>query len=115
MSHYCCSLQVWSITHASWLGFVLLLWSCAIWMARDHRSLAMRSAPCLVGYANMLVLLNFAVGLRLSQQELFPGVPDWLLADLDLKLYPQPCLHLGAKVRPPLPLGEGWDKGARED
>ncbi|XP_075383802.1 piezo-type mechanosensitive ion channel component 2-like [Tenrec ecaudatus] len=89
--------RVWSITHNSWLSFVLLLWACVIWMARDRRSLALLSAPGLVLYANLLVLLNFYAGLRLSQEELFPGVPDWLLADLDLKPYPQPCLHLGIK------------------
>ncbi|KAG8513336.1 Piezo-type mechanosensitive ion channel component 2, partial [Galemys pyrenaicus] len=90
--------QVWSITHVSWLGLVLLLWACVIWMARDHRSLAMKSAPCLVGYANVLVLLNFVVGLRLSSEELFPGVPEWVLSDFDLKFYPQPSLHLGIKA-----------------
>ncbi|XP_012863894.1 piezo-type mechanosensitive ion channel component 2-like [Echinops telfairi] len=91
------TMMVWSITHNSWLTFVLLLWACVIWMARDRRSLALLSAPGLVLYANLLVLLNFYAGLRLSQEELFPGAPDWLLADLDLKPYPQPCLHLGLK------------------
>ncbi|KAM6163885.1 piezo-type mechanosensitive ion channel component 2-like [Rhynchocyon petersi] len=89
--------QVWSITYNSWVSFVLLLWACVIWMARDRRALALFSAPGLVLYANLLLLLSFCVGLRLSQEELFPGVPGWLLTDLDLQPYPQPGLHLAIK------------------
>ncbi|XP_027622394.1 piezo-type mechanosensitive ion channel component 2 [Tupaia chinensis] len=91
------AMMVWSVTHTSWLGFILLLWACVIWMVRDRRHLALFSAPCLVLYADLLVLLTFVVGLRLSPDELFPGVPDWLLVDLDLMPYPRPCLHLCAK------------------
>ncbi|XP_071067930.1 piezo-type mechanosensitive ion channel component 2-like [Dasypus novemcinctus] len=91
------AMMAWSVTHASWLSFVLLLWACVVWMARDCRRLALLGAPCLVLYANLLLLLAFAAGLRASREELFPGVPGWLLADLDLRPYAQPSLHLGAK------------------
>lgn len=101
-------LQVWSICFTGWPGCLLLLWACVIWMARDPCRLALRSAPFLVGYANILIILSFVAGLRVSREELFPGAPDWLLADLDLKPYLQPCLHLGAKV------SSGDGDGARD-
>ena len=77
---------------------MLLLWACVLWRSRSRHRLALPSSPFLVGYANLLALLSFVVGLRASQEGLFPGVPGWLLTDLDLKPYLQPCLHLGAKV-----------------
>lgn len=40
------------------------------------------------------------MGLNVSQEELFPGVPTSLLVDLDLKPYSCPCVHLAAKVSP---------------
>ena len=67
-------------------------------MARDPCRLALRSVPSLVGYASLLIVLSFAVGLHVSREELFPGVPGWLLTNLDLKPYLQPCPHLGAKM-----------------
>uniref|UniRef100_A0A8C6VJD5 Piezo-type mechanosensitive ion channel component n=1 Tax=Naja naja TaxID=35670 RepID=A0A8C6VJD5_NAJNA len=84
--------KVWSITYNSWLTFVLLIWSCVIWMVHDRHLYALRSLPFLVTYGNVLVILNFIVGLNLSQEELFPGVPTSLLIDLDLKPYSLPCI-----------------------
>ncbi|CAH2303226.1 Hypothetical predicted protein [Pelobates cultripes] len=91
-------MMVWSITHNSWLTFVLLIWSCVIWMVRDRRRYAMLSSPFLAFYANILVVQNFFVGLKLSQDELFPGIPTSVLIDFDLKPYPMPCIHLGIKI-----------------
>ncbi|KAG9474475.1 hypothetical protein GDO78_004665 [Eleutherodactylus coqui] len=68
-------MMIWSITHNSWLTFVLLIWSCIIWMTRDRRRYAMLSAPFLAFYANILVIQNFFVGLNIAQEELFPGIP----------------------------------------
>lgn len=36
---------MWSITHYSCLAFVLPIWSCIIWTARDQRHNALRSSP----------------------------------------------------------------------
>ncbi|XP_053247692.1 piezo-type mechanosensitive ion channel component 2-like [Podarcis raffonei] len=91
-------MMVWSITYVSWLTFVLLIWSCVIWMLRNRRLYALRSSPFLVAYGNVLVVLNFFAGLHVSQEELFPGVSASLLVDLDLKPYSLPCVHLGVKV-----------------
>ncbi|XP_039225387.1 piezo-type mechanosensitive ion channel component 2-like, partial [Crotalus tigris] len=92
------TMMVWSITYSSWLTFVLLIWSCIIWMVHDRHFYALHSLPFLVTYGNVLVILNFIVGLNLSQEELFPGVATSLLIDLDLKPYSLPCVHLGAKI-----------------
>ncbi|ETE71191.1 Piezo-type mechanosensitive ion channel component 2, partial [Ophiophagus hannah] len=73
------TMMVWSITYNSWLTFVLLIWSCIIWMVHDRHLYALRSLPFLVTYGNVLVILNFIVGLNLSQEELFPGLTFWLL------------------------------------
>ncbi|XP_061486147.1 piezo-type mechanosensitive ion channel component 2-like [Rhineura floridana] len=92
------AMMVWSITHISWLTFILLIWSCIIWMMRNRRLYALHSSPFLVAYGNVLVILNFFVGLNVSQEELFPQVPTSLLVDLDLKTSSLPCVHLGAKI-----------------
>ncbi|XP_071967175.1 piezo-type mechanosensitive ion channel component 2-like [Engystomops pustulosus] len=91
-------MMVWSITHNSWLTFVLLIWSCIIWMTRDRRRYAMLSAPFLASYANILVVQNFFVGLNITQEELFPGIPTAVLIDFDLKPYAMPSTHLGLKI-----------------
>ncbi|XP_074868260.1 piezo-type mechanosensitive ion channel component 2-like [Carettochelys insculpta] len=90
--------RVWSITHNSWLTFVLLIWSCIIWMVRDRRRYAMCCSPFLAIYGNILVILNFFVGFNISQEELFPEIPTSVLTDFDLKPYPLPCVHLSAKI-----------------
>ncbi|XP_071331067.1 piezo-type mechanosensitive ion channel component 2 [Trachinotus anak] len=92
-------MMVWSITYNSWLTFVLLVWSCIIWMMRDRRRYAMISAPFLAIYGTVLVLVGFLSGLRLSRDELYSGLPPAVIVDFDLNSYhPAPCIHLGAKV-----------------
>uniref|UniRef100_A0A8C3RQQ0 Piezo-type mechanosensitive ion channel component n=1 Tax=Chelydra serpentina TaxID=8475 RepID=A0A8C3RQQ0_CHESE len=98
LSLKCICLQVWSITHNSWLTFVLLIWSCIIWMVHDRRRYAMCSSPFLAIYGNILVILNFFVGFNISQEELFPEIPTSVLTDFDLKPYSLPCVHLGVKI-----------------
>uniref|UniRef100_K7GEW4 Uncharacterized protein n=1 Tax=Pelodiscus sinensis TaxID=13735 RepID=K7GEW4_PELSI len=92
------AMMVWSITHNSWLTFVLLIWSCIIWMVRDRRRYAMCSSPFLAIYGTILVILNFFVGFNISQEELFPEIPTSVLTDFDLAPYSLPCVHLGAKI-----------------
>uniref|UniRef100_A0A671VEB3 Piezo type mechanosensitive ion channel component 2 n=1 Tax=Sparus aurata TaxID=8175 RepID=A0A671VEB3_SPAAU len=54
-----CSRQAWSITYVSWLTFVFLIWSCALWMVRDRRRYAMLSSPFMVAYGNLLIVLQY--------------------------------------------------------
>ncbi|KAL7985611.1 hypothetical protein Chor_004181 [Crotalus horridus] len=81
------TMMVWSITYSSWLTFLLLIWSCIIWMVHDRHFYALHSLPFLVTYGNVLVILNFIVGLNLSQEELFPGILYQLTFWLLLKQY----------------------------
>ncbi|XP_054480874.1 LOW QUALITY PROTEIN: piezo-type mechanosensitive ion channel component 2 [Anoplopoma fimbria] len=59
---YICALiamMAWSITYVSWLTFVFLIWSCALWMVRDRRRYAMLSSPFMVAYGNLLIVLQY--------------------------------------------------------
>lgn len=35
-------MMAWSVTYHSWITFILLLWSCYLWMARDRASVTLR-------------------------------------------------------------------------
>ncbi|KAI3374769.1 hypothetical protein L3Q82_021318 [Scortum barcoo] len=59
---YICALiamMAWSITYVSWLTFIFLIWSCALWMVRDRRRYAMLSSPFMVAYGNLLIVLQY--------------------------------------------------------
>ncbi|XP_069469470.1 piezo-type mechanosensitive ion channel component 2 isoform X2 [Ambystoma mexicanum] len=64
------SMMAWSITYHSWLTFVLLIWSCALWMIRDRRKYAMLSSPFMVVYGNLLVTLQYIWSIDLNDSEL---------------------------------------------
>ncbi|XP_048464153.1 piezo-type mechanosensitive ion channel component 2-like [Rhincodon typus] len=98
---YICALifmMIWSITYISWMTFVLLIWSCVIWMLRDSQRWAKLSSPLLTVYGNLLLTQQFITGLELSEAELFPTASNAVLIDFDLKHSNTPCVHLGAKV-----------------
>ncbi|KAG8131674.1 hypothetical protein E2320_009584 [Naja naja] len=61
------TMMVWSITYNSWLTFVLLIWSCVIWMVHDRHLYALRSLPFLVTYGNVLILYQLTFWLLLKQ------------------------------------------------
>uniref|UniRef100_A0A3B3RZ37 Piezo-type mechanosensitive ion channel component 2a, tandem duplicate 2 n=1 Tax=Paramormyrops kingsleyae TaxID=1676925 RepID=A0A3B3RZ37_9TELE len=74
---YICALiamMAWSISYVSWLTFVFLIWSCALWMVRDRRRYAMVSSPFMVLYGNLLIILQYIWSL-----ELMEGVPGLFL------------------------------------
>ncbi|XP_044149386.1 piezo-type mechanosensitive ion channel component 2 isoform X4 [Bufo gargarizans] len=62
------SMMAWSITYHSWLTFVLLIWSCALWMIRDRRKYAMLSSPFMVIYGNLLVTLQYIWSINLPTE-----------------------------------------------
>nr|DBA24428.1 TPA: hypothetical protein GDO54_012080 [Pyxicephalus adspersus] len=62
------SMMAWSITYHSWLTFVLLIWSCALWMIRDRRKYAMISSPFMVIYGNMLLTLQYIWSIDLNPE-----------------------------------------------
>ncbi|XP_031574449.1 piezo-type mechanosensitive ion channel component 2-like [Actinia tenebrosa] len=93
-------MMAWSITYHSWLTFVLLLWACLIWITPFARWFCMVSSPGLVLYAEFLLLVQYVYGLRLKDSELpiqdSTGTFDY--AELGLKKWRYPCLHLGAQT-----------------
>ncbi|KAF6088900.1 piezo type mechanosensitive ion channel component 2 [Phyllostomus discolor] len=73
---YICALiamMAWSITYHSWLTFVLLIWSCALWMIRNRRKYAMISSPFMVVYANLLLILQYIWSFELPEIKKVPG------------------------------------------
>ena len=65
--------QVWSITYHSWLTFVLLIWSCTLWMIRNRRKYAMISSPFMVVYGNLLLILQYIWSFELPEIKKVPG------------------------------------------
>ncbi|XP_064455770.1 piezo-type mechanosensitive ion channel component-like isoform X2 [Ornithodoros turicata] len=63
-------MMAWSITYHSWLTFVLLVWSCILWMLPNNRQACLRSSPALVAYAEILLLLQYLYSLDLTDEEL---------------------------------------------
>uniref|UniRef100_A0A7M4ER31 Piezo type mechanosensitive ion channel component 2 n=1 Tax=Crocodylus porosus TaxID=8502 RepID=A0A7M4ER31_CROPO len=78
---YICALiamMAWSITYHSWLTFVLLIWSCTLWMIRNRRKYAMISSPFMVVYGNLLLMLQYIWSIKLHKHEL-PEIEDFLV------------------------------------
>ncbi|XP_043923294.1 piezo-type mechanosensitive ion channel component 2 [Protopterus annectens] len=68
---YICALiamMAWSITYHSWLTFVLLIWSCTLWMVRDRRKYAMLTSPFMVIYGNILLTLQYIWSFELPNE-----------------------------------------------
>ncbi|XP_034285335.1 piezo-type mechanosensitive ion channel component 2 isoform X3 [Pantherophis guttatus] len=77
---YVCALiamMAWSITYHSWLTFVLLIWSCILWMLRDRRKYAMISSPFMVVYGNLLLTFQYIWSFEMNDNEL-PQVSGFL-------------------------------------
>ncbi|XP_013907037.1 PREDICTED: piezo-type mechanosensitive ion channel component 2, partial [Thamnophis sirtalis] len=77
---YVCALiamMAWSITYHSWLTFILLIWSCILWMLRDRRKYAMISSPFMVVYGNLLLTFQYIWSFEMSNSEL-PQVSGFL-------------------------------------
>lgn len=67
------SFEAWSITYHSWLTFVLLIWSCTLWMIRNRRKYAMISSPFMVIYGNLLLVLQYIWSFELPEIKKVPG------------------------------------------
>ncbi|KAK8785710.1 hypothetical protein V5799_007925 [Amblyomma americanum] len=80
-------MMAWSITYHSWLTFVLLLWSCVLWMMPSSRLACLRSSPALVAYAELLLLLQYLYSLDLTDEELPQKVNAVNLAQVGLFKY----------------------------
>uniref|UniRef100_A0A8C1UXV8 Piezo-type mechanosensitive ion channel component 1-like n=1 Tax=Cyprinus carpio TaxID=7962 RepID=A0A8C1UXV8_CYPCA len=68
---YICALiamMVWSITYHSWLTFVLLLWSCVIWMLRARQRFATLCSPFILLYGLALCCLQYVWAMDLETE-----------------------------------------------
>ncbi len=52
------------------LSFILLLWSCIIWMMPNSRQACLKSSPALVFFALLLLVGQYLYSLDLTDQEL---------------------------------------------
>ncbi|XP_696355.4 piezo-type mechanosensitive ion channel component 1 isoform X1 [Danio rerio] len=95
---YICALiamMVWSITYHSWLTFVLLLWSCVIWMLRTRQRFAAYCSPFILLYGLALCCLQYVWAMDL-ETELPQHIGSMSLHQLGLDRAQYPCLRLGA-------------------
>ncbi|XP_023235302.1 piezo-type mechanosensitive ion channel component 2-like [Centruroides sculpturatus] len=80
-------MMTWSITYHSWLTFVLLLWSCTLWMIPNSRRACLYSSPALVIYAELLLILQYIYSFDLTEKELPSKVEGVNLAQIGLVKY----------------------------
>jgi len=64
--------QVWSLLFPSWTSFVLLMWSCIVWVIPnfDVKNTVYYTTPLLVLYAIVLLLIQYLYNLDLTEAEL---------------------------------------------
>ncbi|MGH0140400.1 UNVERIFIED_CONTAM: hypothetical protein FKN15_042819 [Acipenser sinensis] len=89
---YICALiamMAWSITYHSWLTFVLLIWSCTLWMIRNRRKYAMLTSPFMVFYGNLLLSLQYIWSIDVDEIPKVSGI---------LEKKGEPFAELGSKV-----------------
>ncbi|KAF3815910.1 hypothetical protein GH733_016155, partial [Mirounga leonina] len=55
------------------MTFVLLIWSCTLWMIRNRRKYAMISSPFMVVYGNLLLILQYIWSFELPEIKKVPG------------------------------------------
>ncbi|XP_074605433.1 piezo type mechanosensitive ion channel component isoform X6 [Brevipalpus obovatus] len=80
-------MMTWSITYHSWLGFILLLWSCVIWMVPNSRQACLKSSFALVLYAIFLLISQYIFSLDLTDQELPLKIGNIELQEIGFKKY----------------------------
>lgn len=61
-------MMTWSITYHSWLGFLLLIASCIIWMMPNSRQVCLKSSVFLIVYAIFLLVSSYVFSLNLEKE-----------------------------------------------
>lgn len=54
----------------SWTTFALLLWALVLWMVPNKRVSMMKCSPFIVTYAMLLLLVQYAYSMDLTEEEL---------------------------------------------
>ncbi|CAG2112964.1 unnamed protein product [Medioppia subpectinata] len=80
-------MMTWSITYHSWLSFILLLWSCTVWMIPNSRQACLKSSPALVLFALGLLIGQYVYSLNLNDDELPITVGTVSMSEIGFKKY----------------------------
>lgn len=80
-------MMTWSITYHSWMGFVLLIASCIIWMMPNSRQVCLKSSVFLIIYAIFLLISSYVFSLNLTEIELPTKVNGVNLDEIGFKKY----------------------------
>ncbi|GFR91617.1 piezo-type mechanosensitive ion channel component [Elysia marginata] len=91
------AMMAWSITYHCWLTFVLLLTACILWMMPNSRQACLRASPFVLIYAELLLLAGYIFNMNLKK-ELPTTAGSYELAEVGLKRFTDPCLHLGLQA-----------------
>nr|XP_026690889.1 piezo-type mechanosensitive ion channel component 1-like isoform X4 [Ciona intestinalis] len=96
-------MMVWSVTYHSWLTFVLLIWSCGLWMTKERSWYTLCCSPVFTIYGIAILLIQFIYSLDLNESELPTTINQTdgnilYLSAFGMRRYAYPCLPLGAQV-----------------
>lgn len=54
----------------SWTTFILLLWALVLWLVPHKRASMMKNSPFIVFYATLLLIVQYAFSMDLTEDEL---------------------------------------------
>ncbi|KAK3771249.1 hypothetical protein RRG08_024328 [Elysia crispata] len=91
------AMMAWSITYHSWLTFALLLTACILWMMPNSRHACLRASPFVLIYAELLLMAGYIFNMNLKD-ELPSTAGTYKLAEVGLKRFTDPCLHLALQA-----------------
>ena len=69
------------------LSFILLLWSCMIWMIPNSRQACLKSSPALVAFALLLLFGQYVYSLNLTDDELPSHLGSVSMTEIGFKKY----------------------------
>ncbi|RUS88526.1 hypothetical protein EGW08_003702 [Elysia chlorotica] len=91
------AMMAWSITYHSWLTFALLLTACILWMMPNSRRACLRASPFVLVYAELLLMAGYIYNMNLKD-ELPSTAGTYKLAEVGLKRFTDPCVHLSLQA-----------------
>lgn len=63
-------MQVWAIVYHSWLTFILLFWANSLWILPDQRKAMKICSIFIVGYAEILLIIQYLYSMDFKEEEL---------------------------------------------
>ncbi|XP_076765205.1 piezo type mechanosensitive ion channel component isoform X3 [Xylocopa sonorina] len=91
-------MMTWSIMYHSWTTFALLLWALVLWMVPNKRASMMKCSPFIVFYAMLLLLVQYAFSMDLTEEELPTEINGIKISEIGFSKSDQlSCWHLVVK------------------